>query len=170
MPLTKSLDTSLQTLGIFAAVNKFVIANQDVTNSSTLTDSTDLQVSLITGATYDFETLELVGGSNVNAAGTTTKLAFTGSGTFYGTPRRGHANNAEPINVSPSWPGSGTAVDAQIGWPGGGSGQSTIVSRVGRIVTTSAGTLKTQFAQSTATSGHYARLYAGSFLKVQRVS
>jgi hypothetical protein len=170
MPLFKSLDTSLQTLGIFAAVNKFVIANQDVTNSSTLTDSTDLQVSLIAGATYDFDTLELVGGSNVNAAGTATKLAFTGSGTFYGAPLRGHANNAEPINVSPNWPGSGTAVDAGIGWPGGGSGQSTIVSRVGRIVTTSAGTLKTQFSQWTATSGHYARLYAGSFLKVQRVS
>ena len=157
-------------LGIYAPLNKFVTTNQDVTNSSTLTDSTDLQVSLVASATYDFETLELVGGSNVNAAGTQTDLSYTGSATFYGVRRRGHANNAEPINAAPTWAGSATTVDGTVSWPGGGSGQSTIASRVGRIVTSTAGTFKIRFAQSTATSGHYARLYAGSFIRIVRIS
>ena len=157
-------------LGIYAPINKFVTVNQDVTNSSTLTDSTDLQASLVASATYDFETLEIVGGSNVNASGTQTDLSYTGSATFYGSRRRGHANNAEPINIAPTWPGSATSIDGTVLFPGGGSGQSTIANRVGRIVTSTAGTFKIRFAQQTATAGHYARLYVGSYIRIVRIS
>jgi len=152
-------------LGIYASVNKFVTTNQDVTNSSTLTDSTDLQVSLAANATYDFHTLELIGSSSPTSAGAKTKIVYTGTATWYGIRRRDSSTNAEPINVSPTWGGSAEVVDGQIN-----DQKSVIGERYGRIVTTTAGTLKIQFAQNTAVSGHYARLLVGSFIRIQRVA
>ena len=166
MPLFKSLDTSLQTLGIFPAVNKFVIANQDVTNSATFTDSTDLQVDLIAGATYDFKTSELVGSSAFSTAGAQSQLAYTGTGTFYGVRLRAGVLNAEPINSTPSWGGSSDTVNGAVNQPNG----SIFVQRFGRIVTSTSGVLKVQFRQSTAVAAQYARLHIGSYLQVQRAS
>jgi len=166
MPLFKSLDASLQTLGIFPAVNKFVITVQDVTNSATFTDSTDLQVDIIAGATYDFKTLELVGSSAFSTAGAQSQLAYTGTGTFYGVRLRAGALSAEPINVTPSWGGSADSVNGAVNQPTG----SIFVTRFGRIITTTAGVLKVQFRQSTAVAAQYARLHIGSFLQVQRAS
>jgi hypothetical protein len=166
MPLFKSLDTSLQTLGIFPAVNKFVISVQDVTNSSTLTDSTALQVDLIAGATYDFSTLELIGSSAFATAGAKCILIYTGSGTFYGIRLRAGVSGIEPINTTPSWGGSGDTVNGQVNEPA----KSIYAQRYGRIVTTTAGTLKIQFSQSTAVAAQYARLHIGSYLQVQRAS
>ncbi len=166
MPLFKSLDTSLQTLGIFPSIRKFVIAVQDVTNSATFTDSTALQADLIAGATYGFETLELVGSSAFATAGAQSQLAYTGTGTFYGVRFRGSASNVEPINNSSSWGGSGDSVNGAANEPA----RSLLVQRWGRIVTTTSGVLKIQFRQSTAVANHYARLHIGSYLNVQRVS
>ena len=166
MPLFRSLDTSLQTLGIFPSIRKLVIAVQDVTNSATFTDSTTLQADLIAGATYDFETLELVGSSAFATAGAQSQLAYTGTGTFYGTRFRGGASNVEPINASPSWGGSGDTVNGAANEPA----KSLLIQRLGRIVTTTSGVLKVQFRQSTAVASHYARLHIGSYLQVQRAS
>ena len=166
MPLFKSLDTSLQTLGIFAPVNKFVISVQDVTNSSTFTDSTILQVDLIAGATYNFATYELVGSSAFATAGAKSQLVYTGTGTFYGLRLRAGNSSTEPINASPSWGGSGDAVNGTAQEPA----KSLLVQRIGRIVTTTAGTLKIQFAQFTAVAAQYARLHIGSYLNVDRVA
>jgi len=166
MPLFKSLDTSLQTLGIFPAVNKFVIAVQDVTNSATFTDSTVLQVDLIAGATYDFQTYELIGSSAFATAGAQSQLVYTGTGTFYGLRLRTGNSSTEPINVSLSWGGSGDSVNGAANEPA----KSLLVQRLGRIVTTTSGVLKVQFRQSTAVAAHYARLHIGSYLQVQRVS
>ena len=166
MPLFKSLDTSLQALGIFPSIRKFVIAVQDVTNSATFTDSTTLQADLIAGATYDFETFELIGSSAFATAGAQSQLAYTGTGTFYGTRFRGGASNVEPINNAPTWGGSGEAVNGAVNLPT----QSLMVLRWGRIVTTTSGVLKVQFRQSTAVAAHYARLHIGSYLNVDRVA
>ena len=166
MPLYKSLDAGLQALGIFPSIRKLVIAVQDVTNSATFTDSTALQADLIAGATYDFETLELVGSSAFATAGAQSQLAYTGTGTFYGTRFRGGASNVEPINNSTNWGGSSESVNGQTNAPT----QSLIVQRRGRIVTTTSGVLKIQFRQSTAVVAHYARLLVGSYLNVDRVS
>jgi hypothetical protein len=166
MPLFKSLDASLQTLGIFPAVNKFVIAVQDVTNSAIFTDSTVLQVDLIAGATYDFQTYELIGSSAFATAGAQSQLAYTGTGTFYGTRFRGGVSDTEPINSAPSWGGSGDTVNGVVNEPA----KSLLVQRTGRIVTSTSGVLKVQFRQSTAVAAHYARLHIGSYLQVQRVS
>jgi len=163
-PINVAVETAA--LGIYAPSNLFVIANQDVTNSTTFTDSTNLQVSLIAGATYDFQTMELIGASSFATSGAKSVLAYTGTATFYGQRRRNGASNVEPINISATWGGSGEAVNGTAVE----STKSLIVERFGRIVTTTAGTLKIQFAQNTAISGHYARLLVGSFLKVQRVS
>lgn len=166
MPLFKSLDTSLQTLGIFPSIRKFVIAVQDVTNSATFTDSTTLQADLIAGATYNFETLELVGSSAFATAGAQSQLAYTGTGTFYGARFRGSASNVEPINNSSSWGGSSDSVNGAANEPA----KSLLVQRWGRIVTTTSGVLKIQFRQSTAVAAHYARLHIGSYLNVDRVA
>ena len=166
MPLFKSLDTSLQALGIFPATNKFVISVQDVTNSSNPADSTILQVDLIAGATYDFSTLELIGSSAFATAGAKSQLVYTGTGTFYGIRLRAGTSGTEPVNVTPSWGGSGDTVNGLANEPA----KSLIVQRIGRIVTTTAGTLKIQFSQSTAVAAQYARLHIGSYLQVQRVS
>jgi hypothetical protein len=166
MPIFKSLDTRLQTLGIFAAVNKFVIAVQDVTNSATFTDSTVLQVDLIAGATYDFQTYELIGSSAFATAGAQSQLAYTGTGTFYGLRLRNGTSSTEPINITPSWGGSSDTVNGAANEPA----KSLLVQRLGRIVTSTSGVLKVQFRQSTAVAAHYARLHIGSYLQVQRVS
>jgi len=166
MPLFKSLDTSLQTLGIFPSIRKFVIAVQDVTNSATFTDSTTLQADLIAGATYDFETLELVGSSAFATAGAQSQLAYTGTGTFYGAKFRGGASSVEPINNAPSWGGSSDSVNGASNEPT----KSLLVQRWGRIVTSTSGVLKVQFRQSTAVAAHYARLHIGSYLNVDRVA
>ena len=166
MPLFKSLDTSLQTLGIFPSIRKFVIAVQDVTNSATFTDSTTLQADLIAGATYNFETLELIGSSAFATAGAQSQLAYTGTGTFYGIRFRNGASNVEPINNAPTWGGSSEAVNGAVNLPT----QSLMVKRWGRIVTTTSGVLKVQFRQSTAVASHYARLHIGSYLNVERVA
>ena len=165
MPLFKSLDTSLQTLGIFPSIRKLVIAVQDVTNSATFTDSTTLQADLIAGATYDFETLELVGSSAFATAGAQSQLAYTGTGTFYGVRLRAGISGVEPINASPSWGGSGDTVNGAANEPA----KSLLVQRLGRIVTTTSGVLKVQFRQSTAVAAHFARLHIGSYLNVHRV-
>ena len=166
MPLFKSLDSGLQALGIFPSIRKFVIAVQDVTNSATFTDSTILQADLIANATYDFQTLELIGSSAFATAGVQSQLAYTGSGTFYGTRFRGGTSNVEPINSAPNWGGSSESVNGVTNAPT----QSLIVQRQGRIVTTTSGVLKVQFRQSTAVAAHYARLSIGSYLNVARVS
>ena len=166
MPLFRSLDTSLQTLGIFPSIRKLVIAVQDVTNSATFTDSTTLQADLIAGATYDFETLELVGSSAFATAGAQSQLAYTGTGTFYGVRFRGSASNVEPINNPPTWGGSSDSVNGAANEPA----KSLLVQRWGRIVTTTSGVLKVQFRQSTAVASHYARLHIGSYLNVDRVA
>jgi len=166
MPLYKSLDTSLQTLGIFPSIRKLVIAVQDVTNSATFTDSTTLQADLIAGATYIFETLELVGSSAFATAGAQSQLAYTGTGTFYGTRFRGGASNVEPINAFLSWGGSSESANGTANEPA----KSLFVQRWGRIVTTTSGVLKIQFRQATAVPNHYARLHIGSYLNVDRAA
>ena len=166
MPLFKSLDSGLQALGIFPSIRKFVIAVQDVTNSATFTDSTILQADLIANATYDFQTLELIGSSAFATAGAQSQLAYTGSGAFSGTRFRGSASNVEPVNSGPTWGGSGESVNGVTNEPA----KSLLVQRRGRIVTTTSGVLKVQFRQSTAVAAHYARLSIGSYLNVQRIS
>ena len=110
--------------------------------------------------------MELIGASSFASSGAKSLLTYTGTATWYGQRRRNSAANTEPINVSATWGGSSEAVDGQASHPS----QSLLVERFGRIVTSTAGTLKIQFAQNTAVSGQYARLLVGSFLKVQRVS
>jgi len=166
MALFKSLDSGLQALGIFPSIRKFVIAVQDVTNSATFTDSTILQADLIANATYDFQTLELIGSSAFATAGAQAQLAYTGSGTFSGTRFRGSASNVEPVNNAPTWGGSSDSVNGAANEPT----KSLIVERRGRIVTTTSGVLKVQFRQSTAVAANYARLSIGSYLNVARVS
>ena len=137
---------------------------QDVTNSSALTDSTDLTISLEVG-TYIFETLELVGSSAFATAGNKSALVFTGTGTMTGVALRAGANNVEPVNVTPSWGGTVQSVNATLAW----GSQSAIANRRGRIVVTVAGTLKVQFAQNTAVAAHYARMHVGSYIRAKKL-
>lgn len=163
MPL---YNPSVNSLGIYARQSFFVSTNQDVTNSSTFTDSTDLQAPLLAGATYDFVTNELIGASAFATSGAKSILTYTGSATFAGCRLRNGFSGTEPLNSTPSWGGSADTVNGTATEPT----KSLIVNRIGRIITTTSGILKVQFAQSTAVAAQYARLIVGSYLQVQRVS
>jgi hypothetical protein len=163
MPL---YNPSVSSLGIYATQSFFVSTNQDVTNSSTLTDSTDLQATLLAGATYDFVTNELIGASAYATSGAKSILTYTGSATFAGCRLRNGFSGTEPINNTPSWGGSSDTVNGQASEPS----KSLIVNRIGRIITTTSGILKVQFAQTTAVAAQYARLIVGSYMQLQRVS
>lgn len=149
---------------VFAPVTSWVTATQNVTNSNTLTNSTELQQTLVAG-TYDFETLELIGSTAFGTAGTQSDLNFTGTASFLGTRMRGSAAATEPINVALTWGGTGESVNGVTNSPT----SSGLVLRRGRITVTAGGTLVVRFAQSTAVASESARLLPGSYLRTQRV-
>lgn len=140
-------------------------AVQDVTNSSSLTDSIYLTASLDVG-TYYVETMEYVGSSSYATAGAKSDLTFTGTGTFKGVRLRGGVSYGEPINNAPTWGGSGESMEGAVSGPA----SSMAAIRKGIITVTAAGTLKVRFAQNAAVSGHYARLHVGSYLRAEKIA
>jgi hypothetical protein len=163
---TSAMNRALSDTRYLVEKRSFATADQSITNSATLTDSTYLTLTLETG-TWEIETLELVGSSSFATAGCRSQLFFTGTtSAIYGTKFRANANNAQPLNASPSWTGTAETVNSLSNSPT----QSQVVVRRGQYVVTGSGTLKVQFAQSTATATQTATLFAGSFLRATKIA
>lgn len=146
---------------------KYVATNQTATNTATMVDSTDLQVSLPPG-TYWIETLELVGSSAYATAGTRANLTTSGGSATWSAGRvdRGGVNGTDPVNgVAPTWGGPTQVINNATLFPT----QSQKVVRSGVLTVTATTTVKVQFCQYTAVASETATLIAGSYLKHQRI-
>lgn len=141
-----------------------VQSNQVVTDSNTMTDSTALQLTLEVGTWY-VDTFELIGSSAYATGGAKSQLTFTGTTTYVGTRFRSGASNIEPINVAPTWGGSGENMNGACNFPT----QSSLCVRRGYVIVTVQGTLKVQFAQSAETgASESATLLVGSYIRATK--
>jgi hypothetical protein len=142
----------------------FVTSTQSVTNSATLTDSTEAQLILSPGV-YEVETEEFIGSSDFTNAGSKSAVTFTGTLTVNSSSvDRANVAGSVPLNVAPTWDGGGFGLTSVIG----ANGFSFHNARKGKITVTVGGTLKIQFAQNTAVALQTATLIAGSYIKATR--
>lgn len=134
-------------------------ADQQLLNSSTLTNITDLTVALPVGSfAFDFTLLRLqttgtrLTKIGVNFTGTTTRIAATGI--FY----RGNTLVPDHVCVTQA---SGLITLAQVT---GTSGVTTVCPIVvtGTLIVTVAGTFQLQFADTVATAAQGPTIQAGS--------
>lgn len=146
-------------------ISTIVSTTQNVTNSSTLTNSTDLQAALNVG-TWDIECMEFVGSTLPAVSGSKSMLAFSGTCAFVGQALRALSTSATPVGVAPVAGSFPEALDTLYD----AAGNSLLVSRVGRVVVTVAGTLSVKFAQSVQTPSQSAQLLVGSYLRVTKVN
>ena len=142
-------------------IDRHAATSQTVTNSATYANSTQLSINLDVGTWY-FESFEIVATSSPAASGVRSYLSFTGTGSFTGSVFAGEVGLAEPTGAMLSW----VANDPQTAQVA--PAKSMIVSRIGRVVVSVAGTLRVQFAQASPVAGHSAYLRQGSFLRAYR--
>jgi len=133
-------------------------------NSITLQDSLTLSFNLDAG-TYDIESLILTH-CNSLAAGSRQKLNWTGTASIFEGFLYQVNNGAVTSNTWPNTRQAGVAVDALRQ----SINESIATNRIGRLVATSNGTLSVQFSSGQAAVGISARLAAGSYLKVTKIS
>ena len=146
------------------------IANQDVTNSATLVDDTELQFSVVAGGQYMTELNLCYAGNNTTAdmkigylvsAGT-----MKGSGIVVGFSTASTPSNNQPMSVngtSAAGPTSIGVVQADL--------DNLATSTITFNFTASAnGILKFQFANNSASAGAISRIVKGSILKYKKIN
>lgn len=143
-------------------------ANQDVTNSATLVNDTDLQFSVVAGGHYMIE-LDLVFSSNNTSSDYKSALnvsagTMKGAGISIGAANTGAAQTS-PYNANPS------ATTNSIS-SGTISADIDVLSSIKIIYSFTASanaTFRFQFAQNTAIAATTARTWKGSILKYKRL-
>ena len=141
---------------------------ETVTNSATLTASTQSVITLGIG-TYYVEVLQLVSGSNATG-GSNASMSFTGSATAQGVVvDRGFTTNVSLANTSPTYDGGSYAWNSSVA-ANFSSNVGVIVIRKFIFIVTSAGDLATTYAQATATVGQSASLKIGSNIKTTKIA
>ena len=143
-------------------------ANQDVTNSATLVDDTELQFSVVAGGHYMLE-LDLVLSTNSTVADYKSGFIVS-AGTMKGQGiviNNSTGSVAQVINIT----AGGASVTNSIG-----SGTSVndldyllSIKTIYSFTASSNATFKFQFAQNTATPATTARTWKGSILKYKRI-
>ena len=143
-------------------------ANQDVTNSATLVDDTDLQFSVVAGGHYMLE-LDLVLSSNSTTADYKSAFAVS-AGTMKGqgiVTNNSTGSVAGVLNIT----AGGASVTNSVG-----SGTSVndldyllSIKTIYSFTASSNAIFKLQFAQNTATLATTARTWKGSILKYKRI-
>jgi hypothetical protein len=142
-------------------------SNQDVTNSSTMVDITELQFDVVAGNTYVVDLLLLYSGSNVNVdyafRFTATAGTFSGIGHISGDTtasgatfdRWASTSATSTVNLQFGTTSSHTPVTARIHFP--------------FVHATTSGTMKLQFCNVTIGASNTSRTHAGTTLRVRRI-
>ena len=143
-------------------------ANQDVTNSATLVDDTDLQFSVVAGGHYMVE-LDLVLSSNSTTADYKSAFAVS-AGTMKGQGIVTNNSTGSVAGVSNITAGVSSVTNSV------GSGTSVndldyllSIKTIYSFTASSNAIFKLQFAQNTATLATTARTWKGSILKYKRI-
>ena len=144
-------------------------ANQDVTNSATFVDDTDLQFSVVAGGMYIIEMQLIYSGNNLTAdykwQFLVTTGTMTGRGIYLGYTV-GSSSTASPITASATSNITAIAlgvVETNVAQP--------ITCTVYFTFTASANaTLKFQFANNTATASAISRTNKGTYLKYKKIN
>jgi len=142
-------------------------ANQDVTNSATLVDDTDLQFSVVAGGHYMIKCDLTISGFSTTAD---YKCGFAvASGTMTG---KGHSQSIsiggaiQNLIVSANGP---TTASLAIAASAAALDDLTAISIAYSFTASANTTLKFQFANNTATTGAASRTWKGSILKYKRL-
>lgn len=143
-------------------------ANQDVTNSATLTDDTDLQFSVVAGGHYMIE-MDIVISCN-NTTGDYKNAFFVSSGTMLGAGFMlgASATATAQINIYTS----NTVATSTTVAMGTSVANIDLLSSTKIIYSFQASanaTLSYQFANNTAGAGRTSRTWKGSILKYKRI-
>jgi hypothetical protein len=144
-------------------------ANQDVTNSATLTDDTELQFSVVAGGQYMIE-LDAVIASNSTVADYKSAFAVS-AGTMKGQGIVVNNSTGGVAGVSNITAGAASVTNSI------GSGTSVndldyllSIKTIYSFTASSNAIFKFQFAQNTATSATTARTFKGSILKYKKIN
>lgn len=132
------------------------------TNSSTLTDSVTLALTLEAG-TWDIEALIAVSCVSTSA-GSKQKLNWSGTSSSFAGGLYQIANGAVNATTWPTTRQPGVAIDALRS----SNNESLTTYRLGRLVATSTGVLSVQFASAVATSGIASSLVATSYIRAHK--
>ena len=141
-------------------------SDQDVVNSTTLTDDTELQLSVTAGSTWFIELLVAYSNNGVNeykwALTVSAGTMHGGAYNYFGLATSGGAQNAtQPLN--------GIATSATT-TQGTRLSQAPCLFKTEIVVAfTDAATFKFQFAENSAAAGTQARTEAGSVLRGKRL-
>ena len=140
-------------------------SDQDVTNSSTLTDDSELQLSVTAGQLWHISLLIMYSGTNVSAQD--YKFAFTvAAGTMIGAYRYfGLATGGGAVGTTIAANGVATTTASAIGTEASHAVRIVVIELDIRVTNTT--TLKYQFAQNAAGVGTDARTKAGSLLRAK---
>jgi hypothetical protein len=142
-------------------------SDQDVTNSSTLTDDSDLQIS-VTADTYHFQFFILFSGNSTTADFKCDFLPSTGdmSGWYRYV---GGSSTADAINVSTGirLSAAGTITAITCGVDASHTVRHLMIEAMLRF--SSSGTFKFRFAENAAESGKVARTKKGSILRYRKL-
>jgi hypothetical protein len=143
-------------------------ANQDVTNSTTLTDDTDLQFSVVAGGHYMIE-MDIVISAN-NITGDYKNAFFVSAGTMLGTgfmigPT---ATGAAQVNIysSNTVP---TSTSVVLGTQTANIDLLSSTKIIYSFQASANATLSYQFANNAAAAGRTSRTWKGSILKYKRI-
>jgi len=144
-------------------------ANQDVTNSSTFVDDTDLQFSVVAGGMYIVEMQLIYSGNNLTAdykfQFLVTSGTITGRGIYLGYTV-GSSSTASPITASATNAITAVSlgvVETNVAQP--------ITCTIYYTFTASANaTFKFQFANNTATPSAISRTNKGTYLKYKKLN
>ena len=144
-------------------------ANQDVTNSATFVDDTDLQFSVVAGGMYIVEMQLIYSGNNLTAdykwQFLVTSGTITGRGIYLGYTV-GSSSTASPITASAASNITAVAlgvVETNVAQP--------ITCTINYTFTASANaTFKFQFANNTATASAISRTNKGTYLKYKKIN
>lgn len=157
---------SWRNMPVFAPIPLAVVATTEtVTNSATLTASTQLQVALGVG-TYWVESEAWIEATSTTAAGMHYRMRFTGTATegrhvvALAGPTATTLNNAA-VTIRTDIPTLTTL--------NGSATTSRAIRRQFTITVTAAGTLLVEFAQHTAAAGHSANLIRG-YINARRIA
>jgi sorbitol-specific phosphotransferase system component IIA len=143
-------------------------ANQDVTNSATLTDDTDLQFSVVAGGHYMLE-LDLVISAN-NITGDYKNAFFVSAGTMLGTgfmigPT---ATGTAQVNIYSSNTVA-TSTSVILGTQTANIDLLASTKIIYSFQASANATLSYQFANNAAAAGRTSRTWKGSILKYKRI-
>jgi len=144
---------------------KIVPASETVTNSTTLTDSAYLQVSLVAGS-YEIEYCLATETATAAANGSKIAVAYSGTTTSENGMRfRSGNTSSSQLNQYVTYDNTVFNLTGSLI----NSGLSCLEHRRGLLVVSTSGTLKVQFAQWTAGAGTSVSLSRGSYLKATKV-